>query len=89
MSIYDYQDDLYATYVGDVPVEFFIGEFDGNIEAAVDNLISEEWWSTTSGSAHDWTPPDDLRQSLIAYCERTLENSRPLGLSWHMASQNG
>lgn len=50
MSIYDYQDDLYATYVGDVPVEFFVGEFDGDIEAAVDNLISEEWWYSFSNS---------------------------------------
>lgn len=64
---YKYQVDLYNTYVGDISVENFIAPFNGDIEAAVDNLIKEKWWET----AHVWTSPDDLRESLISYCQRT------------------
>jgi hypothetical protein len=54
--------EAYDRYVGLITVDEFLKPFDGDIDIAVDQLMTEQWWVAEGGSH-----PDNLSELIKDY----------------------
>lgn len=60
----------YEMFVGSITPEEFVKPFGGNIEMAVDQLMTEKWWETDNNGTPD---PSDLAGLITEYVSLHLD----------------
>lgn len=59
----------YELFVGQITVQEFVKPFNGNVDAAIDQLMTEKWWE----SDENGTPaPNNLEELIRDYVESEL-----------------
>jgi hypothetical protein len=60
----------YELFVGQITTAEFVKPFDGDVEKAVNQLMTEKWWESDDNG----TPaPDNLAELITQYVESNIE----------------